>query len=120
MEACKGMKRTQPIRGMAMSIFLISLPGIPPLAGFAGKFLLFGAALDAHFIWLALHAVLNAVLSLAVYLRMIVPCYRSCETTHQSTQKNVPGLLITTVWWIALIVTIGLGLMAQLILGVIH
>lgn len=120
LEAYKGMGRTQPIRGVAMTIFLISLVGIPPLAGFAGKFLLFGAAMDAHFTWLALLAVLNTVLSLAVYLRIIVPMYRPCETTHQSTQQNVPGLLITTVWWIALIVTIGLGLMAQLILGVIH
>lgn len=120
LEACKGMGRTQPMRGVAMTIFLISLVGIPPLAGFAGKFLLLGAALDAHFTWLALLAVLNTVLSLAVYLRIIVPMYRPCETAHQSTQQNAPGLLITTVWWIALIVTIGLGLMAQLILGVIH
>ncbi|MES2407517.1 MAG: NADH-quinone oxidoreductase subunit N [Pseudomonadota bacterium] len=120
LEAYKGIGRTQPLRGVVMTIFLISLVGIPPLAGFAGKFLLFGAAMDAHFTWLALLAVLNTVLSLAVYLRIIVPMYRPCETAHQSTQQNAPGLLITTVWWIALIVTIGLGLMAQLILGVIH
>lgn len=120
LEDYKGMGRIQPMRGVAMTIFLMSLVGIPPLAGFIGKFLLFGAAMDAHFTWLALLAVLNTVLSLAVYLRIIVPMYRSCETAHQSMQQNAPVLLITTVWWFALIVTIGLGLMAQLILGVIH
>ena len=57
-----------------MVIFLISLVGVPPLAGFVGKLLLFGAAMDAGFVWLAVVAILNSVLSLAVYLRSSYRC----------------------------------------------
>lgn len=110
----------RPVTGVAMTIFLMSLVGIPPLAGFAGKFLLFGAAMDAHFIWLAFAAILNSVLSLAVYLRMIVPMYRLCGENKKTTlQAQEPLFLIRTVWLVALIITIGLGLAAQLILGAI-
>lgn len=59
-----------------MVILLISLVGVPPLGGFVGKFLLFGAAIDARFAWLAVVAILNGVLSLAIYLRIVVPMYQ--------------------------------------------
>ena len=70
-----GFGRTNPAAGVAMVVFLVSLVGIPPLAGFVGKFLLFGAAIDAGFTWLAVIAILNSVLSLGVYLRVVVPMY---------------------------------------------
>lgn len=112
--------RIRPVTGVAMTIFLMSLVGIPPLAGFAGKFLLFGAAMDAHFIWLAFAAILNSVLSLAVYLRIIVPMYRPCGENKKTTlQAPKPLFLIRTVWLVALIITVGLGLAAQMILGAI-
>ena len=44
-----GLGRSAPVGGVAMVVFLISLVGIPPLAGFVGKFILFGAAIDAGF-----------------------------------------------------------------------
>jgi len=59
-----------------MMVFLISLVGVPPLAGFVGKLLLFGAAIETGFTWLAVVAILKSVLSLAVYLRIVVPMYR--------------------------------------------
>ncbi len=115
-----GVGRTRPLTGIAMTIFLLSLVGIPPLAGFAGKFLLFGAAIDAHFTWLAVVAILNSVVSLAVYLRIIVPMYHSDESGDQAPVSSSGNLfMVRSVWLMALFITIGLGLSAQLILNAI-
>ena len=106
-----GFGRTNPAAGVAMVVFLISLVGIPPLAGFVGKFLLFGAAIDAGFTWLAVIAILNSVLSLGVYLRLIVPMYqRPKEPTTLSRTT-------TAVWTIALFFTFAVGVAAQVLLG---
>ncbi|CAN5543624.1 hypothetical protein BH24ACT20_BH24ACT20_11790 [soil metagenome] len=106
-----GVGRTNPTAGVAMVIFLISLVGIPPLAGFVGKFLLFGAAIDAGFTWLAVIAILNSVLSLGVYLRVVVPMYGQPKETLTSSRIAV------AVWSIALFFTLAIGLAAQVVLG---
>ena len=90
---------TKPVTGVAMTLFLMLLVSIPPIAGCACKFLRFDAAMDAHFAWLALLAILNSVLSLAVYLRIIVSMYRlRDEGDKAAMQQNGQMLLIRTVW----------------------
>ncbi|MEX2542689.1 MAG: NADH-quinone oxidoreductase subunit N [Trueperaceae bacterium] len=96
--------------GAAMVVFLLSLVGIPPLAGFAGKLLLFGAAIDAGFAWLALVAILNSVLSLAVYLRIVVVMYRP---TVVQLPASRPALLVSGLT-LFLTLAIGLGMEALL------
>ncbi len=110
-----GCGRTKPVRSIAMVVFLLSLAGIPPLAGFVGKFLLFGASMNAGFTWLAVVAILNSVLSLAVYLRIIVPMYQQHETTDVAESAPMP--LLKLVWVIAFIFTLGIGLAAQVLLN---
>ncbi len=95
-----------------MVVFLISLVGIPPLAGFIGKLLLFGAAMEVGFTWLAVVAILNSVLSLAVYLRIIVPMYQMPKETPPAARRSV-----TAVWIAALVVTVTVGLAAQALLA---
>jgi NADH-quinone oxidoreductase subunit N len=107
--------RTDPMTGVAMVVFLLSLAGIPPLFGFVGKVLLFGAAIDAGFTWLAVVAILNSVLSLAVYLRIIVPMYRPRESGAPRSSAHDP--IVTLTWLIGLGVTLGLGVAAQTLLG---
>lgn len=107
-----GFGRAAPWSGAALVLFLLSLVGVPPLAGFFGKLLLFGAAVNAGFAWLAVVAFLNSVLSLAVYLRLIVPAYqRSSRTAPALTFAG--GLVSAT--GAALIV--GLGLAVQVLVG---
>lgn len=106
-----GLGRTNPAAGVAMVVFLISLVGIPPLAGFVGKFLLFGAAIDAGFTWLAVVAILNSVLSLGVYLRVVVPMYA------QPKEPLTASRIIAAVWMIALFFTLAIGVAAQVLLG---
>ncbi|WP_428406766.1 NADH-quinone oxidoreductase subunit N [Hyphococcus sp.] len=112
-----GVGRTAPITGAAMVVFLLSLAGIPPLFGFAGKFLLFAAAIEAKFIWLAVIAILNSVLSLAVYLRIIAPMYERREAQPPGRQSR--NIMIRFTWLVALGATLGFGVGAQLLLACI-
>ena len=54
-----------------MGIFLFSLTGLPPLAGFVGKFFLFAAVIDAKLYWLAVVGILNSVVALYYYVRIL-------------------------------------------------
>ena len=94
-----------------MVVFLISLVGVSPLAGFVGKFLLFGAAIEVGYAWLAVVAILNSVLSLAVYLRIVVPMYQIPKEAPASAWS------VTVVWATALVATVAVGLAAQVLLG---
>ena len=94
-----------------MVVFLISLVGVPPLAGFVGKLLLFGAAIESGYAWLAVIAILNSVLSLAVYLRIVVPMYQTPK------ERPTPTPSATAVWTLALFATVAVGIAAQALLG---
>ncbi len=109
--ALRGLGRVTPWAGGALVLFLFSLVGVPPLAGFVGKALLFGAALDAGFAWLAVVAILNSVLSLAVYLRIVVVLYQPPQGLRRPTG------MVAVVGGIALLLTIGLGLAVQVLLS---
>ncbi len=122
LDSFKNMGFKHPLAGIAMVVFLISLAGIPPLAGFVGKFLLFAAAMDAGFTWLVVIAIINSVLSLAVYLRIVMPMYQqpTADKPSKSEEKqdNVISLyLVKPVWLVGLIFTVLIGLAAQILLG---
>ena len=106
-----GLGRVQPLTGIAMVVFLLSLVGIPPFAGFVGKFMLFAAAIDVLFTWLAVVAIANSVLSLAVYLRIVVPMSRPTETAI-AAPGAWPGVVALTAFAATLII----GLAAQFLL----
>jgi NADH-quinone oxidoreductase subunit N len=71
----EGLSRRAPFWAFAMVIFLLSLGGIPPTAGFIGKYFLFAAAMQAGFGWLAILAVLMSAVSMFYYLRLVVAMY---------------------------------------------
>lgn len=81
--AFAGLSRRSPMLALAMTIGLLSLGGIPPTAGFFGKFFLFTAAVDAGYTWLALLGVINAIVALYYYLIVVKVMYvdRSDEDT---------------------------------------
>jgi NADH-quinone oxidoreductase subunit N len=70
-----GLAIRHPMMALALSIFLLSLIGIPPTGGFVGKFYLFGAAVRAGYVWLAVIGVLNSAVAAYYYLRLIVYMY---------------------------------------------
>ena len=75
-----GLYFRQPAAAIAMLIFMLSLGGIPPTAGFMGKFWLFSAAIDSGFIWLAVIGVVNSAISLYYYVRVVVFMWLKEET----------------------------------------
>jgi NADH-quinone oxidoreductase subunit N len=75
LEGFSGFGYKRPFLGIAMTIFLFSLMGIPPTAGFAAKFYIFAGAVEAGYIWLVVLGVLNSAISLYYYLRIMVYMY---------------------------------------------
>ncbi len=70
-----GLARRAPITAFCMLIFMFALAGIPPTAGYIGKFVLFSSAVYSGLLWLAVLAILNSALSLVYYLRIISYMY---------------------------------------------
>ena len=69
--ALDGLGATRPLLAWPMTIAMLALAGLPPTAGFIGKFYLIDAAVDGDYIWLAVFIVVGSMISLAYYLRVI-------------------------------------------------
>jgi NADH-quinone oxidoreductase subunit N len=70
-----GLAQRSPVAAAIMLLFLLSLTGIPPTAGFVGKLYLFAAAIQSGYVWLALIAVINSAISLYYYMRIVMVMY---------------------------------------------
>ncbi len=90
-DQCRGLGWQVPLVGVTMTIFLFSLTGLPPTAGFIGKMLLFGAAVEAKLIWLAVAGVLNSVVSLFYYARIVKALYLDKPAEHAAEVEPVSG-----------------------------
>lgn len=75
LEDYRGLAHERPWLAGVLVVSFLSLVGIPPLIGFAGKWTLFAATIDAGYVWLAVLAVVNTVVSLFYYLRVLGPAY---------------------------------------------
>jgi len=102
----RGLASRAPLVAWSMAIFLFSLTGIPPFAGFFGKWLLFAAVLEQGYYWLALVGLLNSVVSLYYYARIVkamfledsgeetTPVYFSTGTFALLSVFVIPTILI--------------------------
>jgi NADH-quinone oxidoreductase subunit N len=70
-----GLGRKQPLTAAMLTIFLLSLIGVPLTGGFFGKFYIFKAALESHLVWLAVLGLLNSAVAAYYYLRVLVMMY---------------------------------------------
>ncbi len=104
-----GLSRRNPWMALAMTVGLLSLAGIPPAAGFFGKFFLFNAAVEADLVWLAIVGVLNSIVALYYYLVVIKVIY-----VDRSEDDGKPIVMPTTATWV-----LGATTIIVLILGVI-
>jgi NADH-quinone oxidoreductase subunit N len=105
-----GLNRNHAGLALAMLVGLLSLGGIPPFAGFFVKVLVFGAAVQANMAWLAIIGIVNSIIGLYYYLRLLKVMYISEPTLAW----NVAGRSIG--WVLALILCVS----AVLILGVLY
>jgi proton-translocating NADH-quinone oxidoreductase chain N len=102
-----GLGRRAPMTAFCMTVFMFALAGIPPTAGFVGKFVLFSSAIYAGLVWLAALAILNSALSLYYYLRIINYMYLKEPTGPKIAEpKGYAVALILTmlaVFWVGLL-----------------
>jgi NADH-quinone oxidoreductase subunit N len=114
----RGVARRRPILAFCMMIFVVSLAGLPPTAGFFGKLYLFGAGISAGYVWLALIGLAGSAVGVYYYLRIIVnlfmlpPDTADVKTRETSLQT---GLLVATAAAVVI-----LGLFPDLIVGFLH
>ena len=101
-----GLGFRKPALGLAMTLFMLSLGGIPPTAGFMGKIFVFGTALKAGLTGLVVIGVLNSVVSVFYYLRITVAMYmeepRGEPTPVIGTPAAIAGIGLAaalTLWW---------------------
>lgn len=94
-----GLSKRHPVLAAFMAIFMLSLAGIPPFAGFFGKYYLFTAAIDAGFLWLTLVGVLSSIISVYFYIGLIVKMYfTEPEGQREDNEVGMSGLsLIITI-----------------------
>lgn len=110
-----GLGQRQPFTAAALSLFLLSLLGLPITAGFLGKFYIFKAALDSGLIWLAVLMAVNSVIGAYYYLRVIVVMYMR-EPQHAVGAIRVP-VPVATVLLLAAAATVYLGLFPNRVMG---
>lgn len=109
MDDYDGLYKTNPKLTLLMMLALFSLAGIPPVAGFFGKFFLFTSAASAGFLWLVLIAVLNATISLYYYLLVVkamfinksdepIPTFKSDWVTRTGLVLSAVGIFVLGFW----------------------
>ena len=104
----RGLGQRSPLAAVGLTLSLLSLAGIPPLAGFAGKVLLLDAALSGGLTWLAVIAIANFAVALYYYLLPIVEMYlRAPETSGR-----VPS-------WPGYLVALGVSVFGTLLFGIL-
>ena len=118
LEDFKGLNKRSPFLSFSMAIFLLSLAGIPPLAGFSSKFVLFSSAVYASgsgptwLVWLAIAGVLNSALSLYYYARVIKYMYMD---PGPPDRLRVPPMLALSILG-AMVMVIAIGLYPQAVI----
>lgn len=110
----RGLAKNHPLAAVLMLVFMFSLTGIPPTAGFIGKFYLLKAALAAGYTWTVIGAVIFSAISAYFYLRVVRYMYMDDPQTELRFSYT-PG--ISAVLGLALLGVIGLGLLPGSIIG---
>ena len=116
LEDYEGLGRTSPLLAATLTIFLLSLIGIPMTGGFFAKFYVFSAALRANLIWLTIIGVLNSAIGAYYYLRIIVVMYMRESRKETPVGPVSPALGLALV--LSLVATLYLGILPNRILRV--
>jgi NADH-quinone oxidoreductase subunit N len=105
--AYAGLSRRSPGLSLALLVALLSLGGIPPFAGFFGKFLVFGAAIQEGYLWLALVGILNSIIGLYYYLTVLKVVYVYRSEDEAQPLPGVPGWKAALILCLVGILTLG-------------
>src|SRR5262249_4575467 len=113
LEDLHGLAGREPVLGVMMSIFMLSLAGFPPLVGFFGKLWLFIAGVQTGWTWLVIIAVLASVMSVAYYLRVVYHVWTPrAESRHVD---RAPGPLIAV--GVSALLSVARGILPAVVLS---
>jgi len=107
MSAFKGLAKNNPIEAFAMTMAMMSLAGIPPLAGFMAKYNIFIVAVQGGYVWLVIIAVIGSMVSIYYYFKPIIAMYFS-DVEPQT--KIETGLLFKVSIILCTLLIIGFGI----------
>src|SRR5712671_1397310 len=117
LEDYAGLGQRQPVAAAVLSLFLLSLLGLPVTAGFFGKFYIFKAAVNSHLIWLAVLMAINSVIGAYYYLRLIIVMYMREPNAETKPVIAVFPLTVNLVLVITALGTVYFGLFPNRILN---
>jgi NADH-quinone oxidoreductase subunit N len=108
-----GLSKSHPFAAALMLVFMFSLTGIPPTAGFVGKFYIFMAAINAGYTWLVVIAVIFSAISAYFYLRIIMNMYMKPLV---ETVRIMPSLGLAAALFISALMIFIIGLAPSVVL----
>lgn len=111
-EAFNGLGKTNPLLALSLTIAMCSFAGIPLTAGFFGKFFIFTTTLAQHYYWLVGIAIVNAVIGIWYYFRVIIAMYMK---PAESNEPIVVSSNYKIILWLATILTLLFGIYPSLI-----
>ena len=109
-----GLAQKQPMMAAMLTIFLLSLIGVPLTGGFFGKFYIFKAALDANLVWLTVLGLLNSAVAAYYYLRVLVVMYMKDPEPSEALPAAGPALQVAVIG--SAIATLILGIFPSFVL----
>jgi len=109
----RGLGLKYPLLGVCMTIFMVSLSGIPPTAGFVGKFYVFSAAVKNGQLGLAIIGVLNSLISVYYYLRVVVIMFMQEAPSRVVVPHSSWSVQLAL--WLTAITTLGLGIFPDIL-----
>lgn len=115
-DSFNGLAKRNPYMAFCMGISLLSLAGIPPLAGFFAKYYIFTVAFESGYIWLVLLAVVTSLIGIYYYFRIIIAMY--LKSTEKGKILEVP-LRHTIILAICVLLTILFGVFPDLLVALI-
>jgi NADH-quinone oxidoreductase subunit N len=104
-----GLAKSAPFVAGTMIVFMWSLAGLPPMAGFFGKYMIFTDLVDAGMLTIAIILAVNSVLSVFYYVRIVLALVVK-EPEIRETEFARPNISVTAVVAVCAIVVIGLGI----------
>ncbi len=115
-EIFKGLAQKNPVLAIAATIAMLSLAGIPGTAGFFGKYYLFSLTIGSGYMWLAVIGILNSLISVYYYLRIVIYMYASKSKDDKSLE--IPAIY-SIVIAICTFLTIAFGLLPSILMNVL-
>ncbi|MGZ4682494.1 MAG: NADH-quinone oxidoreductase subunit N [Acidimicrobiales bacterium] len=117
----RGLSRSNPLLAAALVVFLLAQAGVPFTSGFFAKFYVIGAIVDAKIYWLAVFAMVTAVIAAALYLRVIVVMYLAGGAHGDTEPPATPRVRVRLAARIAIglcvLVTLGVGLFPETVVS---